>query len=88
MIFKNIIQQDKFNPCPRTATSVRVSERCTFKAGDLVRPHGFKEVIFIKSVKDNQLEIIRRYGNTDSAALKNNQRLVFLGNIHEKAGSY
>ncbi|RMH11873.1 MAG: hypothetical protein D6695_08115 [Planctomycetota bacterium] len=76
------INQTVFSPDPQTETDIIVDDASVFQAGDLVRPAGSNEVIFVQSV-DTQMStinVVRSYGGTTAATLTDNMVLHILGN--------
>jgi len=72
------INQASFSPNPENATGITVFNGQRFRAGDLLRPVGGREVIQVISVAVNVLTVVRRYGGTLATALTNGQRLLIL----------
>lgn len=79
---KGNINQTTFTPDPQTETDIVVSDAAIFQVGDLVRPDGSGEVIFVAAVDTatNTLTVVRSYGGTTPATLTNNMVLHILGN--------
>ncbi|MBX3323968.1 MAG: DUF5309 family protein [Phycisphaeraceae bacterium] len=76
------INQASFSPTPQSATSITVDTSSVFQVGDLVRPDGFSEVMFVSAINPgtNTLTVTRGYGGTPAATLANNMVLHILGN--------
>jgi hypothetical protein len=76
------INQASFSPTPQTATSIVVDDSTIFQVGDLLRPEGFSEVLFVSAVTTgtHTLTVTRAYGGTTAATLADNMVLNILGN--------
>jgi Family of unknown function (DUF5309) len=76
------INQTIFSPDPQTETDIVVDNASIFQVGDLVRPSGTDEVIFVAAVDTgtNTLTTVRSYGGTTAATLADNMILNILGN--------
>jgi len=76
------INQTSFTPTPQTETDIVVDDASVFQVGDLVRPSGSAEVIFVTAIDTgtNTLTTVRSYGGTSPATLADNMPLHILGN--------
>lgn len=76
------INQTTFTPTPQTCASIVVDDASVFQVGDLVRPHGSNEVMFVASINTGTqtLTVARAYGGTSPATLADNMVLHILGN--------
>jgi hypothetical protein len=76
------INQSTFSPDPQTDPSIKVDDSLMFRVGDLVRPAGSSEVMFVTSIANGTktLTVVRSYGGTSPATLANNMQLHILGN--------
>ncbi len=76
------VNQTVFSPDPQTETDIVVENASVFRVGDLVRPSGSDEVIFVSAVDTgtDTLTVVRSYGGTTAATLANNMILNILGN--------
>ncbi len=76
------VNQTIFTPDPQTETEIVVENASVFRVGDLVRPSGSDEVIFVSAVDmgTDTLTVVRSYGGTTAATLANNMILNILGN--------
>ncbi|MBK7405880.1 MAG: DUF5309 family protein [Phycisphaerales bacterium] len=74
------LNQTVFNPNPEDATQLTVDHGSRFKAGDLVRPEGWAEVMLVTNIVGNQLTVVRGYGGTPHATLADDMKLHIIGN--------
>jgi len=77
---EDFVNQTAFAPNGRDCTTVIVSNGKRFRRGDLVRPDGSYEIIFVSSVSGNVLTVVRRYGGSEPFSLANGTRLINTGN--------
>ena len=74
------INQTVYTPNAQNATAITVDHGERFQAGDLVRPDGFTEVMFVTGVASDVLTVVRGYGGTTKATLADGMKLTILGN--------
>ncbi|HYC99840.1 MAG TPA: DUF5309 family protein [Phycisphaerales bacterium] len=74
------VNQVSFSPNAQDATAVTVANGARFRVGDVVRPWGSKEVVYISAVAGNVITVVRRYGNSPASNLANGQKLMILAN--------
>ncbi|MEN0019377.1 MAG: DUF5309 family protein [Planctomycetota bacterium] len=76
------VNQSAFGPSPSTDTTVDVTNYEYFRPGDLVRPDGSGEVMFVESINESlgRLTLVRGYGGTTAEDLADEQRLTIIGN--------
>lgn len=76
------INQTSFTPDAQTETQIVVDAASVFRVGDLVRPAGSTEVMFVTAINTGTqtLTVVRAYGGTPPATLANNLVLHILGN--------
>jgi len=72
------INQTTFSPDATNATSITVFNGTRFRAGDIVRPLGSRELLSVTSTAGNVLSVVRRYGGSPASALTNNQKLTVI----------
>jgi hypothetical protein len=72
------INQTTFSPDATNATSITVFNGTRFRAGDIVRPLGSRELLSVTSTAGNVLSVVRRYGGSPASALANNQKLTVI----------
>lgn len=74
------INQGSFSPNAQDATTITVTTGTRFRVGDIVRPWGSKEAMFVTAVAGNVVTFTRRYGGSPASNLANGQKLVILAN--------
>lgn len=74
------IDQALFDPDPETDTTIIVDNADRFRAGDLVRPEGFTEVVLVTGITGSQITVVRGYGGTNPATLADDMKLHIIGN--------
>jgi hypothetical protein len=72
------VNQTTFSPDATNATSITVFNGTRFRAGDIVRPLGSRELLSVTSTAGNVLSVVRRYGGSPASALTNNQKLTVI----------
>ncbi len=72
------INQTTFSPDATNATSITVFNGTRFRAGDIVRPLGSRELLNVTVTAGNVLTVVRRYGGSPASALTNNQKLTVI----------
>jgi hypothetical protein len=72
------VNQTTFSPDATNATSITVFNGTRFRAGDIVRPLGSRELLSVTSTAGNVLSVVRRYGGSPASALANNQKLTVI----------
>jgi hypothetical protein len=76
------INQTTFSPNPAECTVLAVNGG-PFRIGDLVRPDGQREVLYVFDVPEkNVVRVRRQYGGTPASSLTNKQRMIVLGNVN------
>ncbi len=73
------INQTVFTPNPQNAASITVDHGERFQVGDIVRPDGSTEVMFVAAVTGDDLTVVRGYGGTTKATLADEMKLTILG---------
>ena len=74
------VNQVSFSPNAQDATAITVATGTRFRVGDVVRPWGSKEAMFVTAVAANVVTFSRRYGGSPASNLANGQKLVILAN--------
>jgi hypothetical protein len=74
------INQTVFDPDPETETDITVENLERFRVGDLVRPDGSSEIMFVAQVLISKIVVVRSYGGTVAATLADNMKLHIVGN--------
>ncbi len=76
------IDQDSFTPSPVLATTVGVAHADRFRVGDQIRADDSAEIMLVTAVNttQNQITVVRGYGNTTAEALSDGQPLHILCN--------
>ncbi|MDP1663409.1 MAG: DUF5309 family protein [Phycisphaerales bacterium] len=72
------VNQGSFSPNAQDATAITVTTGTRFRPGDVVRPWGSKEVVFVTAVAANVLTVVRRYGGSPASNLTNGQKLLII----------
>jgi hypothetical protein len=72
------INQTTFSPDATNATSITVFNGTRFRAGDIVRPLGSRELLNVTVTAGNVLTVVRRYGGSPASALTNGQKLTVI----------
>jgi len=74
------INQTVFNPDALTETSITVDTGSVFQVGDLVKPQGSAEILFVTDVTGDVLTVVRGYGSTTAEPLFDNEPLLIVSN--------
>lgn len=74
------IDQVVFSPDPESETTITVDNIGRFRVGDLVRPDGSDEVIFVNFISGDAIIVTRGYGGTAAATLTDGLTIYNLGN--------
>lgn len=72
------INQTTFSPDATNATTITVFNGTRFRAGDIVRPLGSRELLNVTVTAGNVLTVVRRYGGSPASALTNGQKLTVI----------
>jgi hypothetical protein len=74
------VNQSSFSPNAQDAVAITVANGSRFRVGDVVRPWGSKEVVYVSAVAANVITVTRRYGGSPASNLANGQKLMILAN--------